>query len=244
MNLCSSSCVLGNGFGSAVNQMTGGVSVFLDGPGNVYVSDYMNHRLTKTLVSTNTTTIFAGNNGPGNATNQFNNPWGMYFDAATSCSYIADSHNHRIVRWVAGASSGTVIAGTTGVAGNTNTLLNYPIAVTFDAAGFMYVMDGGNVRVQRFTVGNPVGTTILSFTVGGAANQISGAFQMYMAFDAVGNLYISDYGYHRVQRYDLTCPITTTTTTTTTSMSCFAIISANCDDSISSSSEIDSYRSI
>lgn len=195
--------------------MSGAIGTFVDNT-YVYASEVFNHRTTRTLISTSTTTVFAGNNGQGNGLNQLNFPWGIYVDT-TSTMYIADQGNHRIVRWVSGASSGTVVAGATGVAGSNSTLLDNPCSVILDSAGLMYVMDFGNRRVQRFTIGNPVGTTILSFSVGLGANQISAVWQLYLGFDPTGNLYISDAGGHRVQRHDLTCPTTTTSTTTTTS---------------------------
>jgi hypothetical protein len=54
----------------------------------------------------------------GNGANQLNNPQGVFIDGAGQI-YIADKTNHRIQRWVAGASRGTTIAGdSTGVLGS------------------------------------------------------------------------------------------------------------------------------
>jgi hypothetical protein len=192
--------------------------IYVDAGTNVYLSDYANSRITKWSVSASTGTLLAGNNGIGSGLNQFNAQWGMYVDSASTNMYIADRANQRVLQWFPGASTGTVVAGVTGSAGSTATLLNNPGAVLFDSAGYMYVLDALNYRVQRFIVGNTAGTTILSFTTGSASNQLSAsAFPYLMSFDTTGNLYLGDFGNNRIQSYPITCPTTTTSTTTTTS---------------------------
>lgn len=190
----------------------------IDASTNVYLSDYGNSRITKWTVSASTGTVIAGNNGAGSGLNQMNAQWGTSIDSTTNYLYIADRLNHRILRWLSGASSGTVIAGVTGTIGSSATLLNNPGAVLLDTSGYMYVLDGSNYRVMRYMVGNTTGTAILSFATGTAANQLSSSsFPFLMRFDSTGNLYLNDMGNNRIQKYIITCPTTTTTTTTSTS---------------------------
>lgn len=198
--------------------MSSSAFIFVDAATNIYVSDYANSRIAKWAPAASTSTIVAGNNGMGSGLNQFNAQWGIFVDTVSNLIYIADRINHRMVRWTSGGSSGTIIAGSTGTTGNTATLLNNPGAVLFDSAGLMYVLDGSNYRVLRFVVGNTTGTTILSFSTGTAANQLSGSsFPFLMSFDTVGNIYLGDMANNRIQRYDISCPTTTTSTTSTTS---------------------------
>jgi hypothetical protein len=82
------------------------------------------------------------------------------FDVDTSQTvYVADSSNQRIVSWTAGASSGTVVAGQTGISGSTASFLNTPTSVKF-ANGSVYVADLNNYRVQKWVVGASSGTTV------------------------------------------------------------------------------------
>ncbi|CAF4338070.1 unnamed protein product, partial [Adineta steineri] len=48
----------------------------------------------------------AGGHGRGNQLNQLNQPRGIYVDDDDHSIYIADTGNHRIVRWELGASNG------------------------------------------------------------------------------------------------------------------------------------------
>lgn len=204
----------GNGNGAALNQMDATAFIEVDAATNVYISDYGNSRITKWAVSATTGTLLAGNNGGGSGLNQLNALWGIFFDSTTNYLFIADRLNHRVLRWLSGAASGTIVAGVTGITGNTATLLNNPGAIQFDSAGYMYVLDNSNYRVLRFMVGNTTGTTILSWSTGTAANQLSGSSLPYLIrFDNAGNLYVGDHGNNRIQRYSIICPITTTTST-------------------------------
>ena len=52
----------------------------------------------------------AGGNGHGNGINQLSDPWGLYVDDDQNV-YVADTSNHRIMKWKSGATSGQVVAG-------------------------------------------------------------------------------------------------------------------------------------
>ncbi|CAF1042831.1 unnamed protein product [Rotaria sordida] len=127
--------------------------------GILYVSDRGAHRVIRIDPVTRTVTRVAGGNTGGNANTQLNSPNGIYFSSTSNSLVIANSGAHNIVRWVIGATTGTVLAGTTGVSGNTATQLNNPTGVTFDSMGNMYVADSGNHRIQFFRAGQTVGTT-------------------------------------------------------------------------------------
>jgi sugar lactone lactonase YvrE len=65
--------------------------------------------------------------------------------------YVAEDGNHRITRWVKGATQGSVIVGGNGGGGQSNQL-NVPIGLSFDWHGNLYVVDAGNDRVQKFNI--------------------------------------------------------------------------------------------
>ncbi|CAF5029765.1 unnamed protein product, partial [Rotaria sp. Silwood1] len=134
--------------------------------GTIYVSDYANHRIVQYLLS-NTTSgkVVAGGNGLGTARNQLYFPVGIYFDSSSNSLFIANIGSHTIVRWVIGVSNWTLVAGVTGSAGITSTLLNSPGDVTFDWMGNMYVADVNNHCIQFFRASQSNGTTIAGVTL-------------------------------------------------------------------------------
>jgi hypothetical protein len=92
---------------------------------------------------------------------ELNQPWSIFVDGFGNL-FIADSNNH-IVREVPGLTSSTMaagniytVAGTPGQFGFSNdgtaatsALLNFPIGVTVDPAGNLFISDGGDQRAQR-----------------------------------------------------------------------------------------------
>jgi DNA-binding beta-propeller fold protein YncE len=65
--------------------------------------------------------------------------------------YVAEEGNARIMRWVKGATQGSVIVGGNGGGGQSNQLKE-PIGLSFDRQGNLYVVDNGNHRVQKFNI--------------------------------------------------------------------------------------------
>ncbi len=84
--------------------------------------------------------------------NELNNPAGIWVTRDGQTLYIADYGNHRIMKWMIGASQGSVVAGSvSGMAGSTNQLLNGPGGVALDPSEtYLYVADYNNHRIQLF----------------------------------------------------------------------------------------------
>jgi DNA-binding beta-propeller fold protein YncE len=55
------------------------------------------------------------------------------------------------MRWVKGATKGSVIVGGNGE-GEQSNQLNHPIGLSFDRHGNLYVVDSDNDRVQKFNI--------------------------------------------------------------------------------------------
>lgn len=150
----------------------------LDSATNIYVADTYNDIIRKVSPQgTNwvVTTIAgkAGNSGSNNGTNknaQFNYPYGIAVDAATNL-YIAD-YNNFIIRKITPIGTNwvtTTIAGLAGFFGsadgtNSDARFLYPQGITIDAAGNLYVSDGGNATIRRVS---RVGTNWVVTTLGG-----------------------------------------------------------------------------
>ena len=96
--------------------------------------------------------------------------------------------------------SAITIAGQSNIAGTSNSLLNSPACITFDASNtVLYISDSSNNRVQKWILGTSVGTTIA-----GQNNGTNGSSLAYLnsprgiQVDINGNLYIADMHNHRV----------------------------------------------
>lgn len=140
----------------------------------------------------------AGSSSEGSGSNQLREPRCVYVDANETL-YICDSGNHRIQRWVKGASVGTTVAG--GSAGTTLTQLNGPRGLTFDKNGFMYVADTENHRILRYTLTSTVGTLVVGTTgVGGSANNLL-VKPVNIIFADNQTMYVADMDNKRVMRY-------------------------------------------
>src|SRR5712691_4919971 len=126
--------------------------------------------------------------------------------------YIADAANHRVRKLSrSGAIStvaGTGVRGFSGDGGPASAAqLNSPYGLVFDFRGNLYIADLGNARVR--SVGpDGVITTIAGggaippgqWNDGRTATVVALVAPRNLALDSGGNLYISDFGGHRVYR--------------------------------------------
>ena len=114
---------------------------------------------------------------------------------------MCDYYNHRIQKWIIGASSGLTIAGDSGAFGGSGPSdLRRPIDLTFDQNGYMYVVDHGNHRVQSFAPNSTIGVT-----VAGTGNSGKSDSQLRdpsgIAIDEYSSLYIADTSNGRVMKW-------------------------------------------
>ncbi|CAF3460145.1 unnamed protein product [Rotaria socialis] len=136
----------------------------------------------------------AGGHGNGDATNQFNWPWGLFVDDDQTV-VIADYGNHRIIQWKNGdTTNGQVVAGGKGQ-GNGLNQLGRPTDVLIDKeTDSLIICDGENRRVVRWS--RRSGTTQGEILIDN--------IKCYgVAMDEQRYLYASDYVKHEVRRYQL-----------------------------------------
>ena len=92
--------------------------------------------------------------------------------------------------------SGVTVAGSTGNAGPWSYQFSSPTALLLDPYGYMYVLDYGNARVQRWYPGATYGVTIL-------AGSLSNPYGMQL--DRLNNLVIADSYNHRIVSFGYLC---------------------------------------
>ncbi len=208
----------GNGLGdggaatAATLQQPGAVAV--DSLGNIYIADGQDQRVRRVnaagVISTFAGTgnrDFSGDGGQA-ASAGLNQPSGVAVDSANNV-YIADRLNHRIRKvtpaGVISTFAGTGTAGFTGDGGAaTSATLNSPTALAVDSQNNLYIVDTNNRRIRKVTPGGTIstfaGNGLVNFSGdGGPAINAGISTPAGLAFDAQGNLYVSD-GSNRVRK--------------------------------------------
>ena len=205
----------GDGGPASVAQTNAPSGVALDSSGNLYVADYLNHRVRKITPAGLITTIagtgvagFSGDGGPAvNA--QLNGPLGVAADAFGNV-FIADSGNNRIREVLADGTIGTYAGnGNAGFFGDGGSALqaamHSPSALTLDASDNLFVADTLDFRVRKIDVFNII-TTVAgnglqgSAGDGGLASSASLNAPTGVAVDGAGDIFIADAGAGQVRK--------------------------------------------
>ena len=169
----------------------------MDKDGSLYVSDWKKHEVRRYKKGKQTAgTVVAGGNGSGAELNQLSCPSYLFIDDDYSL-YVAEYRNHRVTKWIKGASTGIAVTGRTS---NDQSLgrLSQPQGITVDSFGRVYVADSVNNRVTRWCEGVNGGTIIIG---GNNTNELREPTDL--AFDSFGNLYVADCKNHRIQKFEI-----------------------------------------
>ncbi len=198
-----------DGTGTAA-QFNGPAGITVDGTGNVYVAELMNHRIRK-ITPTGVVTTFAGSTqGFADDTGtsaQFNIPSGVAIDLLGNL-YVAEQGNH-LIRKITPTGVVTTFAGSTqGFADGTGTSaqFNIPFGLEVDASGSVYVADFNNDRIRKIT---PAGiVTTLAGSTFGFSDGVGSSVQFFgpsdVTVDASGAIYVGDRFNHRIRRIEQT----------------------------------------
>lgn len=215
-------------YGSSNGQLQSADGVALDSHGSVYISDSGNHRVTEFdatgtyvnqfarpesdlggLAIDSSDTIYVTNHNKdrvevfgSNTTysHMFGDP-SMLAKPADSilgsdgALYVSDSSFGNIK--VYDVATGTVLR-TIGSYGSGDGMLNNPKGVAFDGSGYLYVVDSGNSRIEKF---DRSGGYLNQFGVQGSGD---GQFDepSAIAIDASDHIFIADSYNNRIQKFD------------------------------------------
>jgi hypothetical protein len=193
--------------GPATSAVFGAIAdVFVDGSGNVFISDSGNERVREVSAATGIINTVAGNGTPGfagdgaSATSaELFNPQGIFVDGFGNL-FIADESNQRVRKVTAGIISTVAGNGTAGFSGDSSTAttakLSNPLGVAVDGSGNIFIADANNNRIREVssgTINTVAGTTGAgSSGDGGAATSAQLSSPVRVFVDGSGNLYISD----------------------------------------------------
>ncbi|CAF1210979.1 unnamed protein product [Adineta steineri] len=134
----------------------------------------------------------AGGHGPLGGLNQLNYPDGIYVDNDDQSIYIADTINHRIVRWESGANNGILVAGGNGP-GSRIDQLNKPTDVILDKEKkYLIICNFATKQVMKWSLyssSHEHAVMIRDITCWG------------LAMDNNGDLYVSEWEKHQVRRF-------------------------------------------
>ena len=197
---------------ASLNWPTG---VAVDGGGNVFIGDTLNHRIRRvaagtgiiTTVAGNGVNTFGGDGGPATSAS-LKNPSGVVLDAAGNL-LIADRQNFRVRRVAAGTDIITTVA--ENVAAN---------AVAVDAGGNVLIAEGGGY-IRRVAAATGILTTmagigVSGFSGDGGLSTSANIAPMGVAVNGSGNVFLADSTSNRVRVLAATVLPTTTSSSTAT----------------------------
>jgi sugar lactone lactonase YvrE len=182
--------------------------VAVDAAGNVFVADTYNHRIRKITASGQVSTL-AGKgsasflDGPG-ASAYFYYPSGIAVDNKGNV-YVADRTNQRIRLVTADGTTSTLAGNAT--AGyldgkGVSARFNNPQGIDYGSDGNLYVADTNNHRIRRIDAFGVV-TSVAGSSAGlleGPAGLARFNTPFDVRFGVKGDLFVADYGNHRIRR--------------------------------------------
>jgi uncharacterized protein (TIGR03437 family) len=190
--------------------------IALDQAGNLYIAELLSRRIRKVdrngTISTFAGTGGLGSSGDGGAASSasFQDPTAVAVDSSGNV-YVTESSGLRIRRIDAASGVIRTVAGngTAGFSGDggpaTSAQLNGPLGIAVDAAGNLYIADGGNSRIRRVNSAGVISTIagrgVSGFSGdGGPPTSAEIFFPADVAVDTDGTIYIADYGNNRIRR--------------------------------------------
>ena len=208
----------GDGHSAVAATLFSPIGVAVDSAGNVFIQDFLNHRVRRVSAATSIITTVAGNGGEGytgdhsyGASAEIN-PSGIAIDKKGNL-FISDGA-HGVVRRVdnsTGIITTVVGNGAWGYSGDgghaTAASLRENLGLTFDNLGNLYIADAGNHVVRMVDTGGIISTVAGVDTAGYSGDGFAATAAKLdspsaVAVDTSGVLYITDYNNNVIRRVD------------------------------------------
>ncbi|CAF4298141.1 unnamed protein product [Rotaria magnacalcarata] len=194
--------VAGDGsFGSSLNQLQYPSYVTIDSNDGIVVADTYNNRVQLWSTGSTSGITIGGTGVAGNSFNQLKLPTGVAYDSNFNTLYIADYNNDRVMRYLSGASNGTIAAGGNGF-GITNIQLWKPAGLYFDSFSNSLLIVSSNAQTIVQWPLNASNWTLVAGCAGTSGNNATLLnYPMDVALDPMGNIYVADRNNHRIQLF-------------------------------------------
>ena len=179
---------------------------------NLYVADYLNHRIRKIVIDNGTVTTLAGqsDNGSTDATGtsaSFNRPGGIIL--VGSNLYVTDVHGHKIRKIIISTGVVTTFAGSTsfGSADGTGTSARFkhPTFITSDGTN-LYVTDGGNHTIRKIVISTGFVSTLAGSAGSSGSADGTGTSARFSSPHEITsdgtNLYVADRNNHKIRKIE------------------------------------------
>jgi sugar lactone lactonase YvrE len=216
--------------GTAINRLCAPRGLAIDGAGDLLVADTGNSRvlvfITPFVTDTNADFVLGQSNfttaNCGLSSTAMCAPAGVWADASGNV-WVADTTNHRVLKFKGPISNGKAASLVLGQANFTSGKCNrggavtgaslcFPNAVASDKSGHVYVSDNSNSRVLEYASpsvsGTPANRVFGQTTLGGHQCAAGGPTKTSLCepegvwVDNAGRLYIADTSLSRVLEYD------------------------------------------
>ncbi|UJR19234.1 hypothetical protein I4U23_022363 [Adineta vaga] len=193
--------IINGSYGSMLNQFGDMQAIHVDYMSNIYIADSSNHRVVKYTPGAFNGIVVAGGDGIGSDEYRLSYPCDIYIGSNTSVIWIADTGNHRVVRWDSPLKS-KVIGGSYGI-GAHQFYWPYGIYVDTGASNTLYVADTFNHRVQMWLPGATNGSTVAGQTGvrGTELNQLY--YPTSVTIDQDKNIFIVDSSNARIMHWTI-----------------------------------------
>ncbi|MBI5102442.1 MAG: Ig-like domain-containing protein, partial [Nitrospirae bacterium] len=186
---------------------------------NLFVVDSNNNIIRKIEISTGIVTTLAGSGAPGGADDTgtaatFNSPRDITTDGTNL--FVSDFGNHKIRKIEISTGVVTTLAGS-GTPGSTDDIgtsasFYYPIGITTDGTN-LFVSDFGNHIIRKIEIATGVVTTLAGTGTAGATDGTGTAASFwephFITTDGT-NLFVSDYGNHKIRKIVIATGVVTT----------------------------------
>ena len=186
---------------------------------NLFVADFINHKIRKIVISTGVVTTLAGSGvqGSTDATGtaaRFNYPLGMTTDGTNL--FVVDNYNNKIRKIVISTGVVTTLAGS-GAAGSTDatgTAASFydPIGITTDGTN-LFVVDRGNNEIRKIVISTGVVTTLAGSGTTGSTDATGTAASFNSPGDITTdgtNLFVTDGGNNKIRKIVIATGVVTT----------------------------------